>query len=291
MRHAYLIMAHDQFYALKELVSVLDDPRNDIYIHFDKKVKDVPEGALLSRKKGNGKLVVLGPKSRINVIWGDVSQIKAEYALLKCAHEFGEKGEKYDYYHIISGTHFPLKNNDDLDNWFKEKNGNSILRHVSLTEEEIQMRFGLYHFFLKHLVSKNKFVNKAYHLGWRAALGLQKVVGIKRDTSFIKGKASQWCSLTDDAVKLLLAKEKEALRHFRHTFCCDEFFVLSILEGSGLPYVFDDRICHVEFVNTTPKIFKEEDCEHLMDSGALFFRKIYDSNIGLAKKIEERIQQ
>ena len=291
MKHAYLIMAHDQFNALKELVNVLDDPRNDIYIHFDKKVKDVPESALLSRKKGNGKLVVLGPKSRVNVIWGDVSQIKAEYALLKCAYEFGEKWGKYDYYHIISGTHFPLKSNDDLNAWFEERNGSSILRHVELTEEEIQMRFGLYHYFLKHLVDKRRFINKMYHLGWRLVLGVQKKLGIKRDTTFIKGKASQWCSLTDDAVKLLLTKEKEALRHFRRSFCCDEFFVLSVLEGSGLPYIFDDRICYVEFVNTTPKVFKEEDCGYLMDSGALFFRKMYDSNIGLAKKIEERIQR
>ena len=291
MKHAYLIMAHDQFYALKELVNVLDDPRNDIYIHFDKKVKNVPEDALLSRKKGNGKLVILGPESRVNVIWGDVSQIKAEYALLKCAYELGEKYGKYDYYHIISGTHFPLKNNDDLNAWFEERNGSSILRQVGLTEEEIHMRFGLYNFFLKHLISKNKIVNKAYHIGWRAVLGLQKAVGIKRDTSFIKGKASQWCALTDDAVKLILSKEKEALCHFRRTFCCDEFFVLSVLEDSGLPYIFDNRICYVEFVHTTPKIFKEEDCDYLMNTGALFFRKMYDSHISLAKKIEERIKQ
>ena len=34
MKHAYLIMAHNQFLTLKELVSVLDDSRNDIYVHF-----------------------------------------------------------------------------------------------------------------------------------------------------------------------------------------------------------------------------------------------------------------
>ena len=291
MKHAYLIMAHDQFYALRELVSVLDDPRNDIFIHFDKKAKRIPEGALLSRKKGTGKLVVLGPKKRVNVVWGDVSQIKAEYALLKCAYEYGEKWGKYDYYHIISGTHFPLKSNDDLNNWFEVNKGNSILKHVDLTEEEIQMRFGLYHYFLKHLVDKRRLLNKMYHLAWRLVLRVQKIVGIKRDTTFIKGKSSQWCSLTNDAVELLLLKEKETLRHFRRTFCCDEFFVLSVLEGSGLPYIFDDKICLVEFVNTTPKVFKEEDCDHLMGSGALFFRKMYDSNIGLAKVIEERIKQ
>ena len=276
MKHAFLIMAHDQFQTLKELVSVLDNGRNDIYIHFDKKVKALP---VLNSEFS--KLVIL--KDRVNVIWGDVSQIKAEYALYKEAFEEG----KYDYYHLISGTHFPLKSNDDLDAWFQDKNGNSVMRQVELTAEEIQMRFGLYHFFLKHLVDKRRNVKKFYQAGWKATLGIQKKLGITRDTSFIKGKASQWCSLTEGAVKLLLSNEKEALKRFKRSFCCDEFFVLSILEGSGLPYLFDDKICYVEFVKTTPRRFKESDYQHLMATNALFFRKMTDTNLALAKKIKE----
>lgn len=38
MRHAYLIIAHNEFEVLKLLIECLDDSRNDIYIHFDKKV-------------------------------------------------------------------------------------------------------------------------------------------------------------------------------------------------------------------------------------------------------------
>ena len=224
-------------------------------------------------------------KKRVNVIWGDVSQIKAEYALIKAAFAPG----KYDYYHIISGTHFPLKSNDDLHGWFDACNSACVLKPQPLPEEEIDMRFGYYHFFLKHLISRKRTVNKAYHLGWRAVLALQKKLGIKRDTSFIKGKASQWCSLNEDALKLILSKEKETLKKFRRSFCCDEFFVRSILDGTDVPIIYDDRICFVEFVHTTPRIFKEDDLDYLMDSGALFFRKMYDSNIGLAKKIEERI--
>lgn len=275
MKHAYLIMAHNQFLTLQELVSALDDKRNDIYIHFDKKVRTVPVLQI-----SHSQLVILD--DRVNVIWGDVTQIKAEYALYKAAFEPG----KYGYYHLISGTHFPLKNNDDLHNWFAACKGASIFRHVPLTDEEVQMRFGLYHFFLKHLVDQNPTINKLYHLGWRSVLSIQKTLGIRRNTSFIRGKASQWCSLTEDAVKLLLSNEKEALHHFRRSFCCDEFFVLSIVQDSGLPLLFDDRICFVEFVRTTPKLFSEKDYAMLMASDSLFFRKMTDANLGLAKKIE-----
>ena len=40
-RHAFLIIAHNEFGVLQRLVDAIDDPRNDIYIHFDKKVEPV----------------------------------------------------------------------------------------------------------------------------------------------------------------------------------------------------------------------------------------------------------
>ena len=280
MKHAYLIMAHNQFLSLKELVATLDDERNDIFVHFDKKVKETP-----SLSTRFSKLVIL--KNRVDVVWGDLSQIKAEYALFKAAFVPG----KYAYYHIISGTHFPLKSNDELHKWFEACNGACVLKPVPLSEEEIQMRFGYYHFFLKHLISRNKTVNKAYHLGWRAILGIQKALIIKRDTSFIKGKASQWCSLNEDAVELILKKENEMMKKFRRSFCCDEFFVRSIIDNTDVPVLYDDKLCHVEFVYTTPRYFKEEDYDLLIGSGALFFRKMSDSNLGLAKMIENRISK
>ena len=269
-------MAHNQFLALKELVSVLDDERNDIYIHFDKKVKSLP--ALQAR---HSRLVILD--KRVNVIWGDVSQIKAEYALFKAAFHQG----RYAFYHLISGVHFPLVSNDFLHQWYDARQGSCVLREVPLPEEEIQMRFGLYHFFLKHLVSRNEFVNKVYHLGWRALLGLQKALGIKRDTSFIRGKASQWCSLTETAIEELLSKERETLHNFRRSFCCDEFFVRSVLENTDIPLLFDDRICYLEFVRTTPRPFTIADYDRLKAFGAFFFRKMTDTNLDLAKRIEQ----
>ena len=279
MKHAYLIMAHDQFLSLQELVATLDDARNDIYIHFDKKVKSLPE---LSTQFS--KLVVLD--KRVNVIWGDVSQIKAEYALYKASFQEG----KYAYYHLISGTHFPLKSNDDLHKWFDECDGACVMRQVPVSESEIQKRFGQYHFFLKHLVSKKKSVNKAYHFCWRMMLSIQKRLGIKRDTSFIRGKASQWCSLNEAAVRMLLQNENVSLKRFRRSFCCDEFFVSSVIEGSGILVLYVNRICYVEFRRTTPRKFTESDYDKLMSSDALFFRKMIDKNISLAKMIEQVIK-
>ncbi len=37
LRHVYLILAHNEPEILKTLVEMIDDERNDIYIHIDKK--------------------------------------------------------------------------------------------------------------------------------------------------------------------------------------------------------------------------------------------------------------
>ena len=42
-RHAYLIMAHNEWELLNTLLSLIDDPRNDIFLHIDKKVKTMPD--------------------------------------------------------------------------------------------------------------------------------------------------------------------------------------------------------------------------------------------------------
>ena len=40
MKHAYLIMAHNEPYILERLLKLIDDKRNDIYLHIDKKWHD-----------------------------------------------------------------------------------------------------------------------------------------------------------------------------------------------------------------------------------------------------------
>ena len=42
MKHAYLIMAHHEFEVLGKLIQAIDDKRNDIFIHFDAKLKSYP---------------------------------------------------------------------------------------------------------------------------------------------------------------------------------------------------------------------------------------------------------
>lgn len=43
MKFAYLIMAHTGFGQVAKLLKLLDDERNDLYIHIDQKVSDAAD--------------------------------------------------------------------------------------------------------------------------------------------------------------------------------------------------------------------------------------------------------
>lgn len=68
MRHAYLIMAHSDFYLLKRLIQMIDNPDGDIFLHLDASKKysseDI-EGLNQSVKYSN-----LNMFSEIPVVWG-----------------------------------------------------------------------------------------------------------------------------------------------------------------------------------------------------------------------------
>ena len=101
-KHAYLIIAHNEFEILKLLIDALDYVRNDIYIHFDSKCKILP-----NLKCNEAGLYILC--DRIDVRWGDYSQIETEMLLFEYAHDMQKKTRvRYLYYHLISGVDLPL---------------------------------------------------------------------------------------------------------------------------------------------------------------------------------------
>lgn len=75
MRHAYLIIAHNNEPLLQMLISILDDNRNDIYVHIDRKADF--DGSTL--RTSNSLLTIL--HERYDARWGDFSLVEAELEL------------------------------------------------------------------------------------------------------------------------------------------------------------------------------------------------------------------
>lgn len=278
MKHAYLIIAHNEFEVLSSLLELLDDERNDIYIHFDKKLSEVPD---LSCKRSA--LFVI--EHRVDVRWGTYSQIEAEYLLMSAAFHEGY----YSFYHIISGVHLPLRNQDQIHAFFDKYVGQTVLQMWPENNDDIEGKLRRYNIITKHFMD---FGTKAWTVSrflWKSANYIQKTLKMKRNMNINFKKSDQWVSLSNDAVRLLLNNTGMAKRIFKYTFCGDEYFVATLLSLFNSPIVSTNSLLKVEFDSTSPRIFSMTDYECLMSSGCLFARKFSSSKADIINCIKESI--
>lgn len=124
MKHAYLIMAHNDFYILDKLIHSIDNTNNDIFIHIDKKVYNFDKQKFLSITSYSKVFFV----DNFNVYWGEYSQIQAEISLFESAYNSGN----YRYFHLISGSDMILKNQNWIHDFFNKNDGYEFLQCANI---------------------------------------------------------------------------------------------------------------------------------------------------------------
>lgn len=191
MRHAFLIIAHNNWWQLKKLIECLDSESHDIYVHIDNKSKDFNESYFANATVKS----TLKFFSEYEVYWGGFSQVQVEMFLLQEA-SIGH----YDYYHIISGADLPLKNNREMDAFFEKHNGKEFILYDdrALAENpEISRRAKYYHFLQNYRRRyKKKWKNNLFTFLERVLLAFQIVVQVNRvkNSDWIIKYGSQWVS-------------------------------------------------------------------------------------------------
>ncbi|AJW64741.1 Core-2/I-Branching enzyme [Elizabethkingia miricola] len=280
-KHAYLIIAHHEFAVLKLLLQALDDSYNDIYIHFDKKVKELP---LL--KCEHSTLFIL--ENRINIHWGTVSQIESEYVLFEEAYK---NAEQYSRYHLISGVHFPIKKQKEIRVFFEKYENKEILNFLNTNSYETNMKLGRYHFFLKNYKSPS-LKGKLSQFFWHVLLKLQYIFRINKTEPKVTAKANNWVSLTSKSVELLIQEKQKVLKEFEWSFCGDEYFVPYVLGNhpEKCEVINDERLLFNEFVRSSPRILTDEDYNFLIQSEYLFARKFSEANIVVVERILKHLK-
>jgi len=277
-RHAYLITAHHQFEILEKLLTLLDDPRNDIYIHIDFKVKNFDFDRFNSILKFSQIFFV----PRIPVFWGGYSQIKATLILLK---ESVKKG--YAYYHFISGVDLPLKTQDYIHNFFDEYQGSEFVGfEAPIMAQRFYSRFQIYHLFQDKIGRKK---SPLYY--WEEVLVfIQKQLHLHRisNKEIIFQKGCNWFSITDNLAKYILSKEYFIKDTFAYSRCCDELFVHTLIMNSDFKErVYQNKYDNDEgssaclrYVNFKYKdnVFRTADYYDLISS-ELFFARKFDINV------------
>lgn len=288
-KHAYLIMAHNEFYILEKLLKLIDDERNDIYLHIDKKTKNVDFDKI---KKWIKKSNIYFTK-RINVIWADSSQIKCEYVLLEAA----TKKENYDYYHLISGVDLLLKNQDYIHNFFDKCGHKEFIhyRDYDKLEENIVPRIKYYHFFVDAFRNK-KMIGKIKYKFYNLFMKIQYKFKINRMNSQDYRSGANWFSITDDLARYIVENKKKVLKEYKHTRCADEIFLQSlILNTKYFKKMYsikkDDYstiMRCIDWKRGNPYTYRESDFKELINSNMLFARKF---STKVDKKIIDKIYQ
>ncbi len=271
MKHAFLIIAHNNWWQLKKLIECLDSDTHDIYVHVDKKSKDFDEYYFRnSVTKSSLKFY-----REFEVYWGGFSQVQVEIFLLKQAYTNG-----YDYYHIISEADLPLKSNEEIDSFFDKNKGKEFILYdedALKGNPEISRRAKYYHF-LQNYRRKyaEKWKNSFFTFCERISLVLQIIFGVNRVKNLdwqIK-YGSNWVSITDELVKVILVNEEKITNVFSYTNCADELFIQTIAFNCGFKdYIFqsaDKQVANLRCIdwsrgkNGNPYTYRLKDIDMLI---------------------------
>ena len=276
MKHAYLIMAHNEFTILEKLLKLLDNENNDIYLHIDKKVKNFDFNYFKKLIKKSNLIFT----KRLDVRWGSYKQIACEYLLFRTASQ-----KKYAYYHLLSGTDMPLTNQKTVHDFFDKNKGKEFVcfdNHQNISESAIE-RVKYYHLFVNLARSKNKLLCKFFQVFHFHSIKFQKKLKINRlkKVNYTFRKGANWVSVTDEFVKYLLSKEKEVKKIFKYSYCADELFVQTILYNSKFyKNVYsiknDDYLGikrYIDWKRGEPYTFTIDDYDLLINSNCFWARK------------------
>ena len=266
MKHAYLILAHTEFGLLQTLVNCLDDARNDIFVHIDKKVKQLP-----SLHVACAGLHLLD--RRIDIRWGDYSMVEAELALFEAAASQGV----YGYYHLLSGVDLPLRSQDEIHAFFEAHQGKEFVGYLLLEmTPDLVRRMQRWHIFPRHFSRKRN----GYSIIRAMFLRMQEVAGIMRNRNVEFRKGAQWVSVTDALVRHLLEQRSWIEKTFTHTFIPDECVMQTVVWNSPFRNrIFDleseEKGCQrrIGWRNDELYDWSAADYDTLVSSGALFARK------------------
>ena len=275
MKQAYLIEAHKSDLTFKTLIQMLDNIKNDIYIHMDANNESYNPEEIIKLVKFSK--VFHAP--RIQASWAAFSNVEAELLLLETALNNGH----YDHYHLLSGQDLPIKTQKEIINFFEAHPGVEFVNFSS--EDLIQkgMYCRQYYFFFQEILGHNRysttfrkvFNNLTAGLANSALLKLQKLFHLKRNQDLNLRSGSAWFSITDELARYIFSKRYWIRDRFSYTFCPDEAYLQTLLINTDFMkniYNSENNLRFIEWEGD-PHIFTIDDLEKLKESEMLFARK------------------
>lgn len=272
MKLAFLILAHKLPQQLRMLITLLQGPDVDVFVHVDATSTAIT-AADLAALAAQPHVHCLPERHAVQ--WGNFQQIQATWALLTAAHRHGP----YDRYLLLSGQDLPLMPPDAMRTFFAAHAQDQFIECFQLPAPERWNGGGLDRLQLYWLDAPLDGLNRALHatqrlLHWQRQL----------DGGPWHGGAN-WFNLTGPCVAWLLdhvAANPAFLRQFQHSRCADEILVQTLVMRS--PFAAQVVPEALRFVNWLegpefPRTLRLVDLNALLaDRRALFARK-FDPNV------------
>lgn len=125
MNKNYIILAHKNPLQLKKMIEQLDDKLSFFYIHIDLK------SDISAFKKNISLPNVHFIEKRENCLWGDFSIVKATINLMCQVKKDAKKG----FVILMSGQDYPIKNNDEINDFFTKNPNTDFIEIVPIEQK------------------------------------------------------------------------------------------------------------------------------------------------------------
>lgn len=228
MKHALVILCHQDISQLEKLVEFFDDDFT-FYVHVDKKsdiLKEEVDAFVQSHPN-----VHVYRKYKVN--WGGIDILRVVLYLMRLVL----KHEKIDYIHTCSAQDYPIKKLQELKDFYKNLNGKQFIEYHQLpysrwnqgTFERLE-GYQLYDL-LDFSTEKGRSIIRRVN-DWQKRLGIRR--GIPGFYPRLYG-GSIWMSITRECAFHVIHGDhtaKRLLRRLRYTFGSDEIFFQTVIMNS-----------------------------------------------------------
>lgn len=211
---AHLILAHKNPAQLRRLITCLDHPGFDFYIHLDKKTDPRPFAALFQKEN------VFPIHNRTSIYWAGYGTIQA------IINGFREIPDRYLYINVMSGQDFPLVSADRLYQFLATADGKEFITCETIDGTsswgDVSPRVRNYHLVNWRIPGK-----------YRLEKWMNKILPARKfpmDHEIV-GRAN-WFTLTYPATRFLqsfIDDHPELVRYYKYCWGADEFIFSTIL--------------------------------------------------------------
>lgn len=287
-RHAFVILAHGRLDLLGRLLTALQDPDFDIYLHMDASA-EVSDEELRNLSDMYSNLTIT---ERTSPYWGDVSLVDTE---LVCFKAVLDSGKIYSHIHLLSGQCFPVKSNSHIKEFFAAHPGEEFIQVADAEKVHYDhvrcwipdTKYWKYKNGSKVRYRLNKIRNQAFYAYQKKVLHWQDKPARDR---IVFRKAPQWISITPEFATLLVSKREFYASFYKHNLAPDEFFAATEAWNSDTfrGKINDTRtryICWENDHTPHPLDITVDNVHEAVESDCLFSRK-FDSVEAMDKAAE-----